>query len=275
MRNYHPGFLAGLVLLALLAAPPVQAQSRLDFSFKSADERVSRSFGGVLRLPRSAASLVPAVIMLHAVEGPDRRYGYHGGALLDDGIAVLELDFKRGGYVRDNQAPPPKVLVRHVFGALRAMRRQGRVDPLRIGLLGFAAGAEVVLLASQETVRRNWLRGGEAGFAVSVALYPDCSQRGSGRAQGQGPLLILIGARDFNGGGRRCPRWAGSRSGLAQVQVFPGIHHGFDKRGEQRFSSRERTLAGKIAWKFDAATASAARRRANAHFRAVLRPQSR
>ncbi len=274
MRNRIGCFLA-LSLAAALVAPPVGAQSRLDFSFKSADERISRTFGAILRLPRGGAVLVPAVIMLHAVEGPDRRYAYHGGALLDDGIAVLELDFKRGGYVRDSQAPAPKILVRHVFGALRALRRQGRVDPLRIGLLGFAAGAEVVLLASQETLRRDWLRGGEAGFSVSVAFYPECSQGGSGRAQGQGPLLILIGARDFNGGARGCPRWAASRPGLAQVQVFPGQYHGFDKRGEQRFSSRHRSLSGKIAWKFDAATASAARRRANAHFRAVLRPQAR
>ncbi len=273
MKNCCGVFFGFLLAATLLAAPAVLAQSRIDFSFKSADERVSRSFGAVLKLPRGAGALVPAVIMLHGVEGPDRRYAYHGGALLDDGIAVLELDFKRGGYVRDNQAWPPKIVVRHLFGALRALRRQGRIDPLRIGVLGLAAGGEAVLLASQETVRRDWLRGGEPGFSVSVALYPDCSQRGSGKAQG--PLLVLIGSRDFNGGGKRCPRWAASRRSLAQVQVYSGIHHGFDKRGEQRFSSRDRTRAGKIAWKFDAATASAARRRANAHFRAVLRPQAR
>ena len=147
-----------------------------------------------------------------------------------------------------------------------AVAAEYNVDPNAVHLTGWSGGAQYL---GRYAVRFAERYAGVAYIGGGVpsrrAECPACEI----------PAYFLIGSRDFNGGGKRCPRWAASRRSLAQVQVYSGIHHGFDKRGEQRFSSRDRTRAGKIAWKFDAATASAARRRANAHFRAVLRPQAR
>ncbi|MCA3396541.1 MAG: MFS transporter, partial [Roseomonas sp.] len=101
---------------------------------------------GVFDMPEAAArSPVPAVLILHDASGVDGRTASYAEQLLGADIAVLEL--------REGDAAA-------AGAALAALAADPRINPARLGVLGFGAGARLALELP--------------GTAARALLYPGC-----------------------------------------------------------------------------------------------------
>jgi dienelactone hydrolase len=136
---------------------------------------------GVFDMPEAAAqSPVPAVLILHDASGVDGRTASYAEQLLGADIAVLEL---REG---DTAA---------AGAALAALAADPRINPARLGVLGFGAGARLALELP--------------GTAARALLYPGCGTLAGTRkmtgAPAPAPLMHRVawmgdaGIRDFVG----------------------------------------------------------------------------
>jgi len=199
----HPGWrvVAGTFLLSLgaglLAFSPRGAAAEAlvpDTTIRAANlpitkaRSVVRSFAveladgtGVFDMPEAAAHApVPAVLILHDASGADGRATAYAEQLLGADIAVLEL--------REGDAAA-------AGAALAALATDPRINPARLGILGFGAGARLALELP--------------GTAARALLYPGCGTlpglRKMATANEPAPLahrvawIGEVGIRDFIG----------------------------------------------------------------------------
>lgn len=139
------------------------------------------AIAGVLSLPAaSAGRRSPAVVILPDALGPDGRADAYVLALNAAGLLVLELHAEAMA-----EAAPL---------AVRALAGDPRVQPGRIGLLGFGAGGRAALLtpAAPPDARPP--------IAARAALYPGCigleAELARREAAIDSPILLLHGDRD-------------------------------------------------------------------------------
>jgi dienelactone hydrolase len=100
----------------------------------------------------------------------------------------------------------------------------------RISLIGWANGASAVLWA----VRPQSLARGivETDFRSAIAFYPDCRISSGLGWSTRVPTLLLIGAQDDISSPSACRQvveGARGRSALAQIHVYAGAAHDFDR----------------------------------------------
>jgi len=199
---------------------------------------------GVLRLP-PAPPRVPAVVILHGSAGVDGRGERYAQQLLAAGIGSIEIDMFTPRNIGRGQAttarPRQFDTLPDVFGALRFLAANPRVDPQRIGVMGLSYGAGLSIMASIESIGRAYAAGG-ADFRAAAPLYPVCfgydPDRPLARLPGQNfprlPMLMLVGERDDYDadGGASCRRLAMSGQPAAQArmqfQVMAGATHMWD-----------------------------------------------
>ncbi len=109
------------------------------------------------------------------------------------------------------------------------LQSQPYVRSDHISLLGWASGA----VAALWTVRPNAApRDGSADFRSAVALYPGCRRLRQTAWSTRVPTLILIGSADDRSPAPTCQQMvagARGRSARAEIIVYPGAHHGFDR----------------------------------------------
>jgi dienelactone hydrolase len=180
---------AGLLLLAgAYVHPRAQAPvSSEQISFETATLRgAGTTVRGELRLPDTGAPL-PAVLVLHTSAGSsgDRISLHYIDRLNRAGIATLRISM-----FADSQSRPRSTrdVLPHAFGSLLYLAQHARIDPQRIGVLGFSYGGVMsLIMASDELVREY--TGGKARFAAHLALYPVCSAH----------LQVLAGANPVYG----------------------------------------------------------------------------
>ena len=198
-----------------------------------------RTIAGELRLPRTTAVRVPAVVFLHG----------DAGAIFDQppwideantaGFAVFTVDsFTGRGVVSDSPAlqidgalPGSLTRVVDAYRALALLANHPRIDPSRIALMGVSSGGRTTILAAMKRFSGALATTG-ARFAAYVALYPPCGARlvDDERLE-SGPLRLFIGAADNVTRADACERYvsrlraAGVDAGLT---VYPGAYHGFD-----------------------------------------------
>jgi dienelactone hydrolase len=99
----------------------------------------------------------------------------------------------------------------------------------RISLLGWANGASAVLWAVRPQLTPKPV---EPDFRSAVAFYPDCRISSGLGWSARVPTLLLIGARDDVSSPPACRQMvdgAHGRSALAQIVVYPGAYHDFDR----------------------------------------------
>lgn len=113
------------------------------------------------------------------------------------------------------------------YGALLFLARQSFVDPQRVALVGFSAGARVTLDAAEPNSFEQFVPEGNLRFRAAAAFYPPCMQ-----AVGRPgiPTLIFIGGLDdwtpAEDCSRRIANW-GNEGPPIELVVYPGAHHGF------------------------------------------------
>jgi dienelactone hydrolase len=236
-------FQAAVVLMLCCAVPALTADAWATplerVEFESAFQRfVSGKFipgddiQGDLARPDGAGPY-PAVIGLHGCAGMhDTTKQRLADELVAWGYVVLLVDSyatRRGmdhactssafaSFVR--RSPDP-------YGALAFLARQTFVDPQRVAVVGFSAGARVALSVAETNSSEPFVTEGHLRFRAAAAFYPPCEQ-----AVGRPgiPTLIFIGALDDWTPAADCSRriagW-GNDGPPVELVVYPGAYHGF------------------------------------------------
>lgn len=186
----------------------------------------------------------PAVLALHDCAGLDNQpaanaelYREWSTLLTTKGFVVIfPNSFGSRGFGAQCRLRQPKVRasrerVADVDATRRWLQTQTFVRPDRISLLGWASGGTAALWA----VRPNAApRDGGVDFRSVVALYPGCGRLRQTAWSARVPTLILIGGADETALASTCKQMvagAHGRSARAEVVVYPGAGHEFDRTG--------------------------------------------
>jgi dienelactone hydrolase len=276
------------LLVGPAAAGAAQAQQRTEVrvptvgSALTPGTTVPATVPGTLQLPDGEAR-VPAVLIVHGSGGVDGRGAFHAQALNAAGIATLEIDMWTPRGVTGLQNRPRNVMdtMPDVWGGWRLLGAHPRIDPSRIGVMGFSWGGVATMLSAfglRPADASATL--GEARFAAHVALYPLCElylPGGRGRslvesgAPTGAPVLVYNGDQDdYDVDPNDCLKLPAAFSTMPiRVVMVPGATHGFDGRGSAPFFDRS-AKAGKgaqIRMVADPAAAASVRAGAVAFFR--------
>jgi dienelactone hydrolase len=192
---------------------------------------------GDLSLPPNTAQPVPAIIFMHASGG---RVAAHESWWVKEftgaGFAVLAVDY----FGPRNLRPPVTVrdlsyasVVADIYGALRKLAADPRVDGKRIAVVGFSRGAEAARQAAFEPFRKGALGASDLRLAAHVALYPLCVTSADGNGVFTGaPVLIVGGEADEATPIANCRQtadyFAASRTSPLRLIAYPGAAHSWD-----------------------------------------------
>ncbi len=145
-------------------------------SFRSEDPIMPLTLGAKLGVPVTGKSRIPAVVIAHGSAGLDSRGMYYAALLNRAGIATLEIDmFAERGYGGGAQGRPRSIpeTLPDAYGALRLLGSDSRIDPQRIGIMGFSFGGVITMLTATEAYTRKLAPAG-LRFSAHAPLYPVC-----------------------------------------------------------------------------------------------------
>jgi dienelactone hydrolase len=211
-----------------------------------ASERVeipsgSETLHGVLFRPDGPGPF-KGVVALHSCEGLmdrsgalARRYSEWGNDLVAAGFAVVFPDsFGSRGLgsqcrVRERKVRSSRQRVTDANAARHWLQTQPWIIASHVSLIGWSSGGIAALWAVRP-------RGGQhdtsTDFRSAVALYPGCRRLRETAWSTRVPTLVLVGANDDWTPASSCQQMvagARGRSARAQVIVYPGAQHDFDR----------------------------------------------
>lgn len=175
----------------------------------------------------------PAVVGLHGCAGMhDTTKQRLADELVAWGYVVLLVDsyVTRRGMDHACTSSAFATFVRRwpdAYGALAFLARQTFVDPQRVAVVGFSAGARISLSVAETNSFERFVPEGNLRFRAAAAFYPPCEQ-----AVGRPgiPTLIFIGALDDWTPAADCSNriagW-GNDGPPVELIVYPGAYHGF------------------------------------------------
>jgi len=196
---------------------------------------------GTLRLPKDAAGRGPAMVIAHGSGGVDVREAAWADRLGALGLATFVVDSFTPRNIRETATDqgrlPTAANVADALAALRLLATHPRIDPDRIGVIGFSKGGQVALYTALEPFRRGVLDD-ERRFAAHVALYPYCSDWYTAARVTGAPLLLLLGGRDDYTPADACrgyAEWFKGAGTETTVVTYPNAYHDFDSERWPRF----------------------------------------
>ncbi|MEQ8354017.1 MAG: dienelactone hydrolase family protein [Kiloniellaceae bacterium] len=182
----------------------------------------------------------PAIVLLHSSNGQGSQDWLYAKRLTAQGIAVLAVDsFSARDVshtVRDQTLVSTASMLSDAYGALSRLSADPRIDPRRIGVMGFSKGGIAALYAAYRPVQRQAAPDGRR-FALHIAYYPWCGLRLRQPETTGAPVLIQSGALDDLVPPERCaalieasrgpPDSGGGPPALRQI-IHPQARHAFD-----------------------------------------------
>jgi dienelactone hydrolase len=234
-------FQAAVLLMLLCALGALTADAwaitlqRVEF--ESASERMGATLSpgdriqGDLAMPDGAGPF-PAVIVLHGCAGMhdstkqklvDELVAWGYVILLVDSYATRRIDQAciSGAFATFAKRRPD------AYGALVFLGSQTFVDPHRMALVGFSAGAGVTPSIAEPNSFELFEPPSNLRFRAAAVFYPPCAWAGVRPAI---PTVIFIGAIDDWTPATDCSRkvanW-GNDGPPIELVVYPGTYHGF------------------------------------------------
>ena len=192
-----------------------------------------------LHLPAESQAPVPCMVILTSSAGVQRhREHYYAQALNEAGIAACIVDSFGGRGVRRTVADQSLVSAAQMegdaFAALALLRKDLRIDPARVGVMGVSKGG-VATLNAAIAVRRRWRGEDVPLFDLHVALCPGATaQHRDATTLGRPMFFMLAGKDDYTPAARAVEyaermRAAGNRR--IRVKVYGSAHHGWESIG--------------------------------------------
>ncbi len=190
---------------------------------------------GELRIPQPGTSRLPAVILVHGSGGVGSNVDLWSHELNGIGIATLILDSftprKIVSTVNDQTQLGRLAMIVDTYRALGLLAKHARIDPARIGVMGFSRGGQAVLYSSLRRFQR--MHGpADAAFAAYVPFYPPCNTTFVDDSDvGDRPIRIFHGMADNYVPIQPCRSYvARLRAAGKDVQLteYAGAHHAFD-----------------------------------------------
>lgn len=135
----------------------------------------------------------------------------------------------QAGCLLNGQEPPGVDRIADAYGGLFYLAGLPFVQRDHVGLLGFATGGVFVLTLAEPQTQSSVVNDQNLGFKVGLAYYSPCAALGQ-NSKTAFPLLILIGRDDQRTRVQSCEeaaRPAGGEGNAIEVQVYPGVKHGF------------------------------------------------
>jgi dienelactone hydrolase len=190
---------------------------------------------GDLSLP-AGHEQVPAVIVLHSCAGITPSIAEWARALNAMGYAALTLDSFTPRGVREictgHTSVNPGSRLADLFRAHELLVTHPRVDPERIGVLGFSHGGWVTLWASHGWYQRRFMRGTLRPPSAFAAFYPaGCNVQLLQENDVRAPVRIFQGTADDWTTVDHCRSWVARRRAAGRdvsLVEYEGALHGFD-----------------------------------------------
>ncbi len=191
---------------------------------------------GELTLPRSGGAKLPAMVIVHGHSGVQigGREAYWANVLLNLGIATFVIDSYAPRGVESATSDPAVVtgemMTVDALSALGALASHARIDPDRIGVLGFSEGGFAAINAAITSVWEA-VTAGQNRFVLHLAFYPPCNAQWYTATTTGAPIGFLLAERDDLSLARHCQNYAeriAAAGGAVLTATFPGVHHGFD-----------------------------------------------
>ena len=191
---------------------------------------------GTLALPEQAGpGAMPAMIIAHGSGGIlDEREQAWAARLNRLGLATFVIDSfgprGLGATGADQSRLSLAASVADALSALRLLATHPRIDPRRIGIMGFSKGGQVAVYTMLEPFRRAVIDD-DLRFATHVAFYASCSIPYKATATTGAPLLLLLGGADDLTPSAHCLRyadWLRAKGSDVRMIVYDDAPHGFD-----------------------------------------------
>lgn len=194
-----------------------------------------------LRVPLRDGKL-PAVILLHGSAGPSTREGGYADVLNAAGFVTLEPDQWAARGLGGGAEGRPKTVTEtlpDLYGARAFLAGHPKVDPSRIGVLGFSFGGIAAMLAATRAQNDRFLPG--AAFAALMPVYPSTwiFNHVSGFEFGDlvdAPVMLVTGELDqYDNDPKVSAKLVDGLSdedrAKVSIEVMSNAHHGFDMPG--------------------------------------------
>lgn len=206
----------------------------------------------VLPARRPAPRGLPAMVVLHGSGGEwSGRGARHAAFLSEHGIASMVVDTFRGRGVdrstryldRLSAANIPDQIA-DAYAALDFLAGHPRIDPERIGVMGYSMGGASTLLAAAQSVAEA-AGGSDARFAVHVSFYAPCFIETETPRTTGAPIVALWGEKDETADRPVCEGFADRlRAGGSPVEThwLAGAPHGWNGLRPPRFSRTAPTV---------------------------------
>ena len=192
---------------------------------------------GLLTFPDDNQEKYPVMIMvMNSGCGLYKREFTNGEDILRAGVGILEIDnckprglsiFNQIGAGNFNILNPWMGAADALF-ALKFLQNHPKVDPDKIGIMGFSWGGQVTMWTGLDIIRKS-IVGEDKDFSLRVSYYPYCRSFDVPNYS-KNKLHFFIGEKDA-APPVYCKKMVDSfneRGFGLSIDVFPDAHHNFD-----------------------------------------------
>jgi len=205
------------------------------------------TLAGELRLPLSASTRLPAVILLHGSGGISGYVTDWEMDLNSMGVATFVIDCFKGRGIVDTNSDQSQLgrlsMIVDAYHALDVLAKHTRIDPDRIALMGFSRGGQATLYSSMK--RFQQLYGPtNVQFAAYIVFYPDCGTTYKSDDEiADRPIRIFHGIADDQNPVAACRAYVERLKGKGknvQLTEYPDAAHVFDWQAHKKPVKKEK-----------------------------------
>lgn len=194
---------------------------------------------GTLLMPGQVSGRVPAVVISHSSGGITEYREFHYARELNAmGVAAFVVDSFLPREVSSTLYKQidvtEQMMIADAYAALNLLSTDPRIDPARIGVLGFSKGGVVAFYSAFERIH-SWYEAKGLKFAAHAAFYPFCGIRMEDPHMTGAPVMLFLGEKDDYTPPELCRGYVTELNGYGnsiETHVYPEAHHAWDGQGK-------------------------------------------